>query len=749
MELDPIIDAKNDSQDAGISAELALQQIADLCKHINGLQVEVSRGGRVFTAFEKSNKSKRGILSIIGESMGDSIISLKVEVLRAPENIRISMGMFCRSLSSLGNKCRVLAPSIWKKTSDYSYCLELQAKAVPLSAVRANALLNELKRIDELAKDLQKQVPAPRSQSDLDKLFEKHSQILQPVYSWNIDSGSEVNRWAEQLCDFMSGSLCIAVASPFETCLEYALSALSKAGEQSGRVFGRCLLPAINAKAIVDIAREAPGTAVVPASRISLGTSPYELGNEMQAMLAALSSANTPVLFTGTYEQLQGVFHGGQGGQSDPLCPVVMRVPEVSLEDLAGFAIWSQSRFAGGIPQSAQARLCQTVISVLREKDPAGQKRFLPAVVGRAVSQWSSGKSCLTESSASFVTSVSALSESLAGLSAKPRVSRAPAVQEHFTRVLTDPGLLCFLQEKLLAQDAALRMLVERLRAEILTRPEHQPVRYCAQGTPATGKSASAVMLADSLNVPYVNIDAASMPDYHTAAAQLLGSGRGIVGSHQSGRLEQAAKHHQGVLLEISDLDHAVPSVRSALADLFLQVLETGEAQSATGAMFSCSNIIFSFTMNLPEGMDEALYRSIGFGERSKQEIAFRVSAEIKRVLSSAFLSRVGTPILFEPLTSEALATIVERAVRSAVRSATEHLQIPIAAVELEPGIGEFLVACMGKGAGAFGARGLLELGRVAASDALLCALNPKTDLAGKKIRVRAGQDGNLVIDPY
>gem|GEM_PF-3002385 len=98
----------------------------------------------------------------------------------------------------------------------------------------------------------------------------------------------------------------------------------------------------------------------------------------------------------------------------------------------------------------------------------------------------------------------------------------------------------------IVGQDRALKQLVHRLQTECLTRPAHQPVTYCAQGTPGTGKSQSAVLIAWRLNVPFVNIDAASMPDFSTACSQLLGAGRGIVMSHQPGRIEQVANHHCG-----------------------------------------------------------------------------------------------------------------------------------------------------------------------------------------------------------
>ena len=227
--------------------------------------------------------------------------------------------------------------------------------------------------------------------------------------------------------------------------------------------------------------------------------------------------------------------------------------------------------------------------------------------------------------------------------------------------------------------------------------------------------------MARKLGIPYINIDAASIPDFYTASAQLLGSGRGIVGSYQSGRLEQAAKHHSGALVEVSDLDHAPAQVRSALADLFLQVLETGEAQSAAGAMFSCANIVFAFTINLPNGMDETVRKSFGFQEGpSERDIRRSVTSEIKTIFSSAFLSRIGTPILFKPLDGEALSVIVERAIRTSVLSAASRLDWGLPDVLIEKGVGRAVVDNIEANILSFGARGLLEEARTRAAEALM-----------------------------
>ena len=168
------------------------------------------------------------------------------------------------------------------------------------------------------------------------------------------------------------------------------------------------------------------------------------------------------------------------------------------------------------------------------------------------------------------------------------------------------------------------------------------------------------------------------------------------MGSYQSGRLEQAAKHHSGVVIEVSDLDHANPSARSYLADLFLQVLEVGEATSATGATFSCANAIFAFTLNLPNGMDELVRRGIGFENApNRNHIAGKVATEIKGILSSAFLSRVGRPILFDPLSGEILGRIIELAIEASIPTAAARLGQPVAGIEVVPGTGMKLMSSL------------------------------------------------------
>ena len=304
-------------------------------------------------------------------------------------------------------------------------------------------------------------------------------------------------------------------------------------------------------------------------------------------------------------------------------------------------------------------------------------------------------------------------SETLGGIGKRPRVRRSPAVQQRYVERLTDPGLTTYLKTYLLGQDTAIGEQVEKLRRQVLTCPLHKPLRVGALGPTGTGKSECAALLARWLDVPFVNIDAASMPDAHTAMSQMLGSGRGIVDSDQAGRLEQVAKHHEGVVVELSDIDHAIPTVRTAVTDLALQLLQTGEAQAAKGHMFSCANLLLVFTLNLPDGKDERVFQPMGFGlTPTLDEVRKDVRRELKRLFSTAFWGRVGDPVLFGPLEHDVRIEIVRRCLEEAAVTAMDRLCVRDVRVEASTDVAARLLTGPGAPASHLGARGLLELAR-------------------------------------
>lgn len=703
--------------------QAALEQVADLCGKALDLDIKPNQAGNGF-AGQKAKPGRLGILACIGRLAENDVIAIELELVRCPGRLLVDAVAIFHNLADLSDRVRLLPP---RQNDDNRVSLwaALMVAAAPMSMTRAGAFHAQLQRLDEMARQLQDHLPATGVDESLLKAYKGFADILALIPAWPAESGRDpggLADWAREVLDLLEGGANLALASPHQAELDLALAMLSGLLLRRGSSLANLVPPAINAKTLVELAAKAPGVMVVPAIRLSLGGSPYELGGEVRALLASLGQHGRPVVFSGSFDQLQAVLHGGQGGTNDPLHPVVMKVPALPWDELLAFAIQQAGQLAGGLPQAGRDEVAAALQAEMENLPEAERRRLAPMLAAGGVRRWQRGELDPAQM-AEFRRRLSGRSETFGGLSPRPRGQRQPQVQERLTSVLTAPDLLDYLRAELLGQDRALEELVARLRTEAMTRPLHQPLRYCAQGTPATGKSESAVLLARRLDVPYVNIDAASMPDFHTAASQLLGSGRGIVMSHLPGRLEQVAKHHAGCVVEISDLDHAPAHVRAPLADLFLQLLETGEAQSATGGMFSCANLVLAFTMNLPDGADEAVLKGIGFNAApSRQEVQARVVKEIKRLLSGAFLSRMGRPILFSPLDTAALVQVVEQAVRGAFRSAASRFGLELKIIELAPGLGSGLLEVMGLDVVAFGARAILEHGRGLAAEAFLAS---------------------------
>ena len=616
-----------------------------------------------------------------------------------------------------------LVPPEQQGADKTSLWVELRVKASPMTPIRENAFLDELDTLQQLSRSLQSDLAHREGDKALVKQYKEFKDNLEPILPLRADmlqAEPELVSWARQVHSFISGGHSVAIQSPYSVEIEYALAVLAAGQMDTGSSLGRCIIPAVDAKAIVQLARSAPGAVVLRAVGVRMSTSLFDLSNEIENLLASLASIGKPVIFTGTQSQLQSVFSGGQGGVGDPLSPVVSHLPGIDFEGLVRFVIIQAARTVGGVSVRTESRLTESIAGLLNEHGESDRHRLVQTVARKAVNDWASGKTSHSTSDTGYLKSLKNCSETFAGLSDKPRVMRALHVQDRFTRVLGDPELSSYFKRHLLCQDRAIDELCEKLAAEALTRPAHQMIRSCSVGTPGTGKSEFCVLLARRLGIPYVNIDAASMPDHHMAVTQLLGSGRGFVGSYQAGRLEQIAKHHTGAVVEFSDIDHAAPDVRAALPEILLPAMETGEAQAANGATFSCASMVLMFTMNLLAGMDEAVQTSIGFQpDPSRPQVIKDSVAEMKQMLSSAFLSRIGTPVFFDSLTGDALAMILERSMEKALWTAIERLSLEVTAVRLVEGIGRFVLQSLQANLRSFGARALLEHGRRLAARAL------------------------------
>lgn len=367
----------------------ALQQIAQTSRTVTGLDIRISHGG-FETASDKKN-NQEGILAIYGKIL-DDVILIRADLLRFSEGARVSVEQILKRIAELGEKVRIAPPQKGPGSGQSTCSVELQVQATPLSYTRLSAFTRELERIDKIARGLQAELPASSfAAADRANRYQGFSEVLRPVEPWcgtHFSCLSDLRHWAQDTMDLLWGGASVAVRmqSPIESGL--ALAALAIALEEAGDTLGELIGPSVNARTLVDLAGKAPGVISIPVHLMKLVINPHEI----QVMLAALMAAGRSVVFTGTVKEYQTVFPGGQASVADPLCPIVLDLPEIEIEALTRFTVHRAGMRHGGISVNAEDKLVAEIHEALLARDSAEQRRLLPLVVESAVRRWINGK---------------------------------------------------------------------------------------------------------------------------------------------------------------------------------------------------------------------------------------------------------------------------------------------------------------------------------------------------------------------
>ncbi|KPJ71025.1 MAG: hypothetical protein AMS14_09670 [Planctomycetes bacterium DG_20] len=314
-----------------------------------------------------------------------------------------------------------------------------------------------------------------------------------------------------------------------------------------------------------------------------------------------------------------------------------------------------------------------------------------------------------------------------------PAVPRAAWLQNRLNDGVRGDHLARRLRARLLGQDAALGEVLERLSLEVVGQLPSRPIRLLLAGPTGCGKSMACKIVAETLDLPYHYIDAASFDSPYAVRASLAGAATGIVGSQNDGRLARIAR--RPAVVEVADLDHAPDHVRADLCDFFLRILEEGTLQTGTGRIVrTCPQLLFMFTSNVAYGTDNATVR-VGFAKPSRNQVREWVIDRVVRHLGHAFFSRVGEPCMFDEFTTEAASAIAAMEIRALVGRVLQ-----VERVEVAEGAARQVVADMPSLEG--GARRVID----AAKRAVVPALKKVRGKPAGVILVR-GQGGQLVVE--
>jgi ATP-dependent Clp protease ATP-binding subunit ClpB len=225
-----------------------------------------------------------------------------------------------------------------------------------------------------------------------------------------------------------------------------------------------------------------------------------------------------------------------------------------------------------------------------------------------------------------------------------------------------------------------------------------------------------------------VRIDMSEYMEKHSVS-RLIGAPPGYVGYDEGGQLTEAIRRRPYSVILLDEVEKAHPDVFNAL----LQVLDDGRLTDGQGRTVDFTNAVLIMTSNLGSEHIQA--------EMPAELIQERVMQAVRVHFRPEFLNRVDEVVVFEALTREQLADIVELQLeRLRERLAERQLSLEVTDEAKE------LLAEEGWDP-AYGARPLKRAIQRLVENPLALELLEGRFEAGDTVRVDA-RDGELVFEP-
>jgi len=212
------------------------------------------------------------------------------------------------------------------------------------------------------------------------------------------------------------------------------------------------------------------------------------------------------------------------------------------------------------------------------------------------------------------------------------------------------------LGKRLIGQKDAVKAVsdaVRRSRAGI-SDPNRPTGSFLFLGPTGVGKTELAKALADFLfddERAMVRIDMSEYGEKHSVA-RLVGAPPGYIGYEQGGQLTEAVRRRPYSVVLLDEVEKAHPEV----FDILLQVLDDGRLTDGQGRTVDFTNTILILTSNL--GSPILIDPTLSAETRREQ-----VMALVRQAFRPEFLNRLDDIVMFQALSEDDLAQIVELSV--------------------------------------------------------------------------------------
>ena len=289
------------------------------------------------------------------------------------------------------------------------------------------------------------------------------------------------------------------------------------------------------------------------------------------------------------------------------------------------------------------------------------------------------------------------------------------------------------LGKRLIGQKEAVKAVsdaVRRSRAGI-SDPDRPTGSFLFLGPTGVGKTELAKSLADFLfddEHAMVRIDMSEYGEKHSVS-RLVGAPPGYIGYEQGGQLTEAVRRRPYSVVLLDEVEKAHPEV----FDVLLQVMDDGRLTDGQGRTVDFKNVILVLTSNLgsPILIDPAL---------TLEQKRDAVNGLVRQAFKPEFVNRLDDIVIFQALTQDDLAQIVELAVFALQRRLKERRLTLAVTPDARAWLSE-------RGYDpAFGARPLRRLIQSEIQDRLAMAILSGGVHDGDLVRVDVAADGSALV---
>lgn len=238
------------------------------------------------------------------------------------------------------------------------------------------------------------------------------------------------------------------------------------------------------------------------------------------------------------------------------------------------------------------------------------------------------------------------------------------------------------LRGAVIGQDNAVKTITNAVkRSRVGISDPNRPIgSFLFLGPTGVGKTELSRRLAEFMfndKDSLVRVDMSEFMEKHSIS-KLIGAPPGYVGYEESGSLTERIRHRPYAVVLFDEIEKAHPEVFNIL----LQVLDSGHLTDGKGRKVNFKNTIVVLTSNIgAEFMDRAA--NIGFATddsaTESAQMKEKVMGALKNHFRPEFLNRLDDIVIFDSLSKEALAEIVEAQVREVVaRLAAKRIELTI-----------------------------------------------------------------------